>query len=177
MRNKGFKHSMETKRKISSARKKQIPPMTDKKHSEKTRAKMSKSAKGRIPVWIKGKPISEEHKIKIGRANSGSHSNLWKGGITPLVKFLRTCYKYRQWRSDVFTRDDFTCQECLLKSGCGKTVYLEAHHIKRFSVIIEQYGIKTKEDALNCEELWNINNGLTLCSDCHNKTKKGRKTL
>lgn len=26
------------------------------------------------------------------------------------------------------------------------------------------------EDAINCEELWSINNGRTLCIDCHKKT-------
>ena len=26
-------------------------------------------------------------------------------------------------------------------------------------------------EALACEEFWNINNGRTLCKECHNKTK------
>ena len=91
----------------------------------------------------------------------------WKGGITILNNKIRTCFEYRQWRSDIFTRDDFTCQECGKKGG-----YLEAHHLKEFSKILEENNIKTLEEALNCEELWNINNGITLCSHCHNKTKK-----
>lgn len=31
---------------------------------------------------------------------------------------------------------------------------------------------KTLEDAENCEELWNINNGRTLCKSCHIKRHK-----
>ena len=130
-------------------------------HSEEAKKKMSKSHKG--------KKHSEEHKRKIGLSLSGEKSPAWKGGITPLVNQIRNHFKSRQWRSDVFTRDDFTCQKCS-KRGC----YLEAHHIKSFSKIIEENKIKTLEQALNCEELWNINNGITWCLSCHNPTK-GRK--
>ena len=76
---------------------------------------------------------------------------------------IRNCFKYRQWRSDVFTRDDFTCQKC----GDNKSGNLNAHHIKLFSTILDEYKIKTLEQALDCEELWNINNGQTLCKKCH----------
>ena len=47
---------------------------------------------------------------------------------------------------------------------------------------MEENNIKTLEEAENCEELWNINNGRTLCYPCHYKTdnyggacKKGKK--
>jgi len=30
--------------------------------------------------------------------------------------------------------------------------------------------ILSKEEALSCDELWNINNGRTLCIGCHKKT-------
>jgi len=74
---------------------------------------------------------------------------------------------YRQWRSDIFTRDDFTCQECGQRGG-----HLEAHHIKQLSKILQFYEITTLEEALNCAELWNINNGITLCKECHKKLHK-----
>jgi len=93
------------------------------------------------------------------------HSGNWKGGITPLIEQLRHSFKYRQWRSDIFTRDNFTCQDC----GDNKGGNLEAHHKKSFSSILQKYEITTLEEALNCEELWNINNGITLCEDCHKK--------
>jgi len=42
---------------------------------------------------------------------------------------------------------------------------------KKFSDIINNNNITTMEAALECSELWNLNNGITLCEDCHNKTK------
>lgn len=91
------------------------------------------------------------------------NSNNWKGGITPLIMKVRGCFKYRQWKSDIFTKDNFTCQEC----GDGKNGNLEAHHIDKFSDIMARNKITTYEQAIECEELWNINNGLTLCRGCH----------
>ena len=107
------------------------------------------------------KPRSEEFKRNLSILNKlrREESHLWKGGITPLTKQIRRCFKYRQWRSDIFTRDDFTCQVCGLRG-----VYLEAdHYPKLFSTIFEEYKIKSLEDALNCEEFWNLNNGRTVC--------------
>jgi len=100
------------------------------------------------------------------KCHRGERSHLWKGGITPLNKQIRSSFKNRQWRSDVFTRDDFTCQNCNQQGG-----KLNAHHIKPFAQIISENHIKTFIQAMECEELWNINNGITLCKDCH-KTEK-----
>ena len=127
--------------------------------------------------WVKKRPklFSEEAIKKLSETSKGKLNGSWKGGITPLTKLIRHLFEYRQWRSDVFTRDNFTCQTCGVKSGKGIQVYLEAHHIKRFADIIEEYKIKNIEEAKRCEELWNINNGLTLCKKCHDKTKWKKK--
>jgi len=127
------------------------------KHSKEARIKMSISHKGNI--------FSKETKNKISESNKGIKSYLWKGGITPLILHIRQSFKSRQWRSDIFTRDNFTCQDCGQVGG-----RLNVHHIKSFSSIIQFYEITTFEEALECDELWNINNGITLCIECHKKT-------
>ncbi len=94
----------------------------------------------------------------------------WKGGISAITKAIRNLFEYRQWRTDVFTRDNFTCQKC----GATKK-YLHAHHRYSFSKIIEDYKVSSVEEAMFCVKLWDINNGTTLCVDCHKSIhKKGR---
>lgn len=185
---KGKHHTDKTKKKISENKernKKISKALKGRKLSEEHKEKLSLSHIGK-----KYPPFTEEHKKKIGLSNSisqkckklsletrkkislslqGEKSYSWKGGITPLTKSIRRSFEYRQWRSDVFTRDNFTCQYCV-KRGC----YLEAHHKKGFTRILEDNNVKTYKQSLECSELWNINNGQTLCKDCHNKTKKGR---
>ncbi len=148
--NKGKKHSEETKKKISEANK-------GKKHSEETKKKMIEAHKG--------KKQSEETKKKIGKAHKGKKCHFWKGGISKLVETIRASFQYRQWRSDVFTNDDYICRICGKKGG-----QLEAHHIKFFHIIIEENDIKTIDEAIACSELWDLNNGITLCKECHKKT-------
>jgi len=113
----------------------------------------------------RGIPKSKEHNKKNSEAQRGVKGHNWKGGLKLLRDSIRNCFKYRQWRSDVFTRDSFTCQLCFKSNG-----YLEAHHIKAYSKIISENNIKNLDDALMCEELWNINNGQTLCKVCHKST-------
>lgn len=160
--NKGKKgvYSTEVRKKMGWAKGKKLSPEAIQKR------------KGRIP-HNKGISPSKETRLKISIANKGrraphregSKSNLWKGGFSPVISLLRHCFKYRQWRSDIFLRDDFTCQECN-KRG----VKINAHHIEAFSQLVRKNDIKNYSEGLFCEELWNINNGLTLCEVCHSKT-------
>ncbi len=90
---------------------------------------------------------------KVGNQVREKHWN-WRGGLTSLNNQIRSCFKYRQWRSDVFTRDNFTCQECGSRGG-----KIHPHHVKGFAMIIKDNNIKTFDEAQNCEELWKINNG------------------
>jgi hypothetical protein len=102
---------------------------------------------------------TEEAKRKIGIASKKQSK-----GLSNLTRQTINLFEYRQWRSDVFTRDNFKCQIC------GSNKKIQAHHIKSRSLIVKENNLKTIEDVISCEELWNINNGQTLCDICHRKT-------
>ena len=115
-----------------------------------------------------GRKVSNEEREKIANSERGDKHYRWKGGVKSLNAIIRETFQYRLWRSDVFTRDGFTCVKC------GKKGYVHAHHTKSFSSILKEYKIKTIEEATQCSELWNINNGITLCKNCHNKISHRR---
>lgn len=140
--------------------------------TEKTKDKISKSSIGNVP-WNKGKKCPEISKRvsginhpMFGVHRCGENAPCWRGGITPLHKSIRQCDQYINWRTQIFGRDNFTCRECGQRG-----IYFEAHHIKKFSNILYENNITTLEQALQCNELWDLNNGITLCKECHNKTK------
>lgn len=81
--------------------------------------------------------------------------------LSTLQEKIRTCKLYLDWRKAVFERDNYICQ------SCGANDYIHAHHIKLFSNVIMKNNIRTLEQALECKELWDANNGITLCPDCH----------
>jgi len=118
--------------------------------------------------WNKGQKglCSDETIRKMRKSATGIHrkeaNGMWQGGITLLGFQIRNSVRYSKWRSDIFSRDNYICQKC------GATrCKIEAHHIKMFSLIIRENAIKSLEGAELCEELWNINNGITLCKKCH----------
>lgn len=109
----------------------------------------------------------------MGECQSWENHWNYQGWKTPLNKQIRKTFQYRQWRSDIYTRDDFTCVHCWQRWW-----RLEADHIKYFSTIMSENNITTVEEAIDCDELWNINNGQTLCYSCHrNKTKEDIEIL
>lgn len=142
--------------------------------SEEWKKKMSNSRIGKEP-WNKGKTgiYSKEtiEKIRIGRLKQtfsektrrklsetnkkkvelGIH-HLWKGGIYPVNLAIRKSLEYKLWREAVFKRDNFSCVFC----GSNKSGNLEADHIMKFSLYPELRFV--------------IENGRTLCKECHRKT-------
>ena len=86
--------------------------------------------------------------------------------VTRLKKRIQTSLLYRQWRSDVFSRDGF---ECIF---CSSTDSLQADHFPMsIAELMRKHELTDIEQAKSCEELWNINNGRTLCVSCHRKTE------
>jgi hypothetical protein len=141
---------------------------------------MPKEHRDKISAALAGKPKSAAHRESTRRAAllrdhksyCGKNNSNWKGGITAINHGLRDAiqntFEYRQWRSDVYMRDNFQCKRC----GSSASGTLNAHHKKLFQQILDEHRVTTVEQAILCEELWNINNGMTLCLDCHKKRHK-----
>lgn len=98
----------------------------------------------------------------------------WKGGISPIQNLIRGIPENRQWIKQCLFRDNYECLKCGIKSN-GRN--LQVHHIKQFAQILLENKINSIENAKQCKELWNIDNGETLCRDCHKLKKNFNKKL
>lgn len=84
---------------------------------------------------------------KYYRSFKGKNNPNYKNGKTSYIRKLRNSKKFKEWRNKVFTRDNYISQNCF-KSGD-----MVAHHLNGFHW---------------CKELrFDINNGITLCIECH----------
>lgn len=143
--------------------------------SEESRKKISETLKriGVRPPSQKGVRYSNEYKKKMSQIAkergfglwSGPHwmgerNPNWKGGVCPENLKIRNTPEYRKWRKAVFERDNYTCQICHVRSGGGKAVFLNAHHIKGF--------------ARFPELRFELTNGITLCRPCHERIDPNR---
>ena len=117
----------------------------------------------------KGFIDSAETIAKKRAAQIGVNNWNWKGGVNTINRMIRGLSQYREWRLAVYYRDDWTCQMCR-KRG----IKLEPHHIYSLAEIIKDYNITTTQEAVCCPAIWDINNGMSLCLDCHTKTDNYR---
>ena len=153
----GYINSKEARRKVSDSK-------IGVKRSEETKKKISLSRMGFKP--------SEQTRRKMSESLKGNKCYNWKGGITPLNIQIRKSLEYKIWQITVFRNNGYAC------IWCGSKKKIEADHIKAFCLILKENNIHSIEDALKCEELWNINNGRTLCHECHKKTQNyGNKKI
>jgi hypothetical protein len=124
----------ETKLKISISNK-------GKKRTSEQNKKMSEIRKG-TKAWNKGIPNYE------GRGEN--HPN-WNGGYNRSERQIDMGrIDYKNWRREVFLRDNYTCVNCNKKGG-----NLNADHIKPY--------VKFPELR------YDVENGRTLCVPCHYK--------
>lgn len=146
--------------------------MKNKKLPEERKQKLSEIGKELVgeknPFYGKTHSKTTKEKLSaVAKKRIGPKANNWKGGLRPIYHLVRGCFKYNEWRISVFTRDGFACQEC----GNTKARF-NAHHIYQFKQILDDYNIKTIEQALACDALWDIDNGITLCKECHKELHK-----
>ena len=128
----------------------------------------------------KGHHHSEETKNKI--RNSKYHQNQrgknnpnYKDGRKSLYDSIRSLIEYFEWRNKVYKRDKYTCQECYKRDG-----HIHAHHKKSFAELLQEFlkyydqfsPMEDKETlvrlAMKWQPFWDIDNGKTICYDCHN---------
>ncbi len=81
----------------------------------------------------------------------------WNRVIQLLTKRDRNTKEYIEWRKSVLKRDNF---KCVL---CESIKNLEVHHIVRWIDSVELR--------------YELDNGILLCSDCHNKVHSGDISL
>lgn len=132
-----------------------IHPMLGKKRSEKWKKKISKIMMDNENGFKKG--IYQGYGFKKGNIPwdknrkrpemSNKNNPNWKGGITPENEKIRHNIEMYLWRGSVIAKNNWTCQKC------GAIDHLMAHHIQNFSKFIE---LRTS-----------IENGITLCKNCH----------
>lgn len=128
------------------------------KAAEKNRGKRRPGVGGRqrgCVAWNVGlSKVTHPDVVTWGIA--GEDHWAWKGGVSGVNALIRQTPEYKLWRRAVFIRDNYTC------CGCGRHGGdLEAHHITHFAV---------------CEKLrFDVDNGLTLCVNCHQEMHKKEK--
>lgn len=92
--------------------------------------------------------LKRKNSLNIRRGKD--HPN-WKGGVTAKHEIERKSLAYKEWRMEIFERDNYTCVLCGKRGG-----NLEADHIKPFAHYPKLRFV--------------IDNGRTLCKSCHRKT-------
>ena len=138
---------------LSLGRQKGTNSLTGIPKSEESKHKRAVS----MARWCVDNP--DKVKARADKTYGENHYN-WKGGSSKLNKAIRLLTENRKWMDGVKERDG----KCL---ECGATEDLEAHHKIGLAVLIEKYGIETREQARECKELWDLDNGKTLCQKCH----------
>lgn len=161
---KGIKRSWETK--LDWANRKYCSNKCKRgtKRSDDEKKKISETCKKKgIGKWKIGTTRSLELRKKHSDfmknvVSSGKH-NFWKGGVAQKNRTFRAnfqnTFEYRLWRSAVFERDSYQCVWCGARNGNGKKIVLNADHIQSFADFPE----------LRLA----IDNGRTLCRECHYK--------
>jgi hypothetical protein len=144
--NKGYKHTPEARASMSATRKR----LGIKPPSPKGRAWKPESL-SKLSASLKKAYANPELRRKISKLQKGERAYWWKGGLTPALVAIRNSSEYKQWRTAVFERDNYTCKMCGVVGG-----RLNADHIKSF--------------ARHPELRFDIENGRTLCVPCHRAT-------
>ncbi len=92
-----------------------------------------------------------------------------------LIQQIRLSPRYTLWRDGVKAKYGNICQ----KDISHKNRPVEVHHLKSIYSIVMEYNITSMEKAFLCKPLWDLENGITLCKECHDtmESSQNRQTL
>lgn len=116
--------------------------------------------KRRLKVLGRKTPIDTRIKQSLAKTKEIKFTNF----RSSINKQHRLSVDWKIWREKVFIRDNYTCQKCFRRG-----IYIEPHHLITVKECIE------KDNKLL---IYNTDNGLTLCRDCHKQIhnwKTGKK--
>ena len=134
--------------------------------TKETDERVRKTGENNKRLLTSGKlSIGHKEKIRQGEIRAYKNGTRKRGTKTEFQRRVKNLVEYKIWRKEVFERDSYICRDCNKQGGI-----LHPHHIKRMSDIIRENKITTLAEAISCKELWDIQNGLTLCKKCHYKT-------
>ncbi len=88
---------------------------------------------------------------------------------------IRQTPRYQRWKEEVQEKCGNKCQ--IDKSHADR--YAEVHHLVSLYKILKQNNIVSIEGALGCRQLWDIDNGIVLCKECHDQmeSSQNRQTI
>jgi 5-methylcytosine-specific restriction endonuclease McrA len=122
---------------------------------------VSKETKEKISETLRLKYLNDsDYKRRVALTRqipTGDKHWNWKGGVTPINQRSRTSKDYSSWRLAVFSRDNYKCRVC------NSTKDIQAHHINSWSEFPEDRFV--------------LENGLTLCKECHEFYHKYEKEV
>ena len=90
---------------------------------------------------------------------------------------IRNTTEYLNWRIAILRRDNFKCQICIASIKDNKGLRLEVHHAKTFDDICTENNITSMKQALECNGIWSLDNGISLCYCCHKNIEKLRTKI
>ena len=123
------------------------------KHRPESRLKASATHKA---YWA----AHPEKAIARGAKTRAENHYKWNGGSSRLNTSIRTMHENRKWMDAVKARDG----QCV---RCGSADCLESHHLTPLVELLTSHAIKSRDDARDCAQLWDLANGETLCRPCH----------
>lgn len=148
---KGQSHTKETRERISGSKKGKKLSCEGKKLSQTHKQHLKENHKGFLGL---------KHSLKtrklLSEQRKGESGSNWQDGKSVKNDKIRKSLEYKLWREAVFKRDNYTCIWCGARSGNGNALELHADHIRPF--------------AFFPELRFAIDNGRTLCIDCHKTT-------